>query len=144
MSNEEWSASRVAAALAKLGDAGYLQPKLAEMARTTQSTVSRWSRGRVRPGPDAVRRLAVAVWRDHPALARELVEASGYMWADPAAAELPPPELDDDPETLEALRRAYRNDPAKVREAIEALKWAESLPRERAGGEESGSERHAG
>ena len=108
----------------------------------SQSTVNRWSRGKVQPGYSAVRKLAVAVWRAHPDLARELVEASGNAWAEPAA-EAPPPELDDDAETLEALRRAYRNDPGKVREAVEALRWAEGLSG-RPEGEGSGSQRHAG
>lgn len=98
MRSEEWSASRIAAALGKLEDTGQTQPKMARLAGVSQSTVNRWSRGRVRPGYDAVRRLAAAVWRQHPDLARELVEASGYAWAEPDPATLPliAPEVEAD------------------------------------------------
>lgn len=91
MRNEDWSATRIAAALAKLEDAGHSQPGMARLAGVSQSTVNRWSRGRVQPGYGAVRKLAVAVWRKHPGLARELVEASGYPWAEPTEAPAPPP-----------------------------------------------------
>lgn len=53
-----------------------------------------------------------------------------------AADPEPAPELDDDPELMAALRRAYRIDPEKVREAADAVQWAESLP--------SGEPREAG
>ena len=86
MHYEDWSAARIAAALAGLEDAGYSQPNMARLASVSQSTVNRWRRGKVQPGYAAVRKLAVAVWRKHPALARELVEASGYAWAEPTDA----------------------------------------------------------
>lgn len=144
MHNEEWSAGRIAAALARLEDEGLSQPKMARLAKVSQSTVNRWSRGQVRPGYDPVRKLAVAVFRRHPQLAQELVEASGYAWAEPDLTP-EPPELDDDQELMERLRAAYRNDPDQVRAAFAAVKWAEGLPSgQRAAGEESGSERHAG
>ena len=84
MHYEDWSAARIAAALARLEDAGYSQPGMARLADVSQSTVNRWSRGKVQPGYAAVRKLAVAVWRKHPGIARELVEASGYAWAEPS------------------------------------------------------------
>lgn len=144
MHNEEWSAARIAAALARLEDKGLSQPKMARLAGVSQSTVNRWSRGRVQPGYSAVRKLAVAVWRGHPDEARELVEASGYAWAEPQDSPDPPPELDDDTELMERLRRAYRNDPEMVREAFEAVKWAESLPSGQSRRGESGPGRRAG
>lgn len=124
MHTEEWSGSRVSAALALLKDAGYSQSRMAGLAGVgDRSTINRWSRGENRPGPDAVRRLAAAVWPRQPDLARELVEASGYPWVEPQPE--PVPELDDDPETLERLRRAYRDDPGKVRQVAQALLSAE-------------------
>lgn len=81
--HNEWSAARVAAALARLEDAGYSQPEMARLAGVSQSTVNRWSRGKVQPGYGTATRLASAVWRRQPQLARELVEASGYAWAEP-------------------------------------------------------------
>lgn len=126
MHTEEWSGSRVAAVLALLKDAGYSQSRMAKLAGVgDRSTVNRWSRGENRPGPDAVRRLAVAVWPRHPELARKLVEASGYPWVEPSEPE-PVPELDDDPETLEALRRVYRDEPEKVRDVARRLLEAEA------------------
>jgi transcriptional regulator with XRE-family HTH domain len=117
---QQWSAARVAAAIAKLEDAGNEQPKMARMAGISQSTVNRWARGEVRPGADGVRMLARAIWRQHPDLARELVEASGYDWAEPDASSVPPPliapeleaeirRLADDEEEAEALLAAMRD-----------------------------------
>lgn len=91
MHNEEWSGAGVAAALARLEDAGYPQSKIARLTGVSQSTINRWGRGVVRPGYDPVRRLAVAVWRQHPDIARELTEAAGYIWAEPDETEAPPP-----------------------------------------------------
>jgi transcriptional regulator with XRE-family HTH domain len=143
MQNEEWSAARIGAALAKLEDAGHSQPKMAEMAGISQSTVNRWIRGKVQPGYSAVRKLAVAVWRRHPDVARELVEASGYAWAEPQDVPEPVPELDDDPETLDALRSAYRDAPEMVREAARALIRAEARASGRSAGESSSQGRRA-
>lgn len=117
MHNEEWSGTRVAAVLALLKDAGYTQSKMAKLAALgDRSTVNRWSRGENRPGPDAVRRLALAVWPRHPDLARELVEASGYPWVDPP--DVPEPLIP--PEVLAALESAYADDPELLRRVIEA------------------------
>ena len=89
MHNEEWSGAGVAAALARLDDAGYSQATLARLTGINQSTLSRWGK-KVRPGYSNVRKVAVTVWRDEPDLARQLVEASGYPWAEPTETEAPP------------------------------------------------------
>jgi transcriptional regulator with XRE-family HTH domain len=114
MHYEEWSASRFAAALGALEDAGLTQSRLARLAGVHRSQVNRWSRGENRPGYDPVRRLAVATWRQHPGIARELVEASGYPWAEPAATEPPIP-----PDVLRVISRYYS--PDQQREVIEKL-----------------------
>jgi transcriptional regulator with XRE-family HTH domain len=114
MRNEDWSAARIAAALAKLEGAGLSQPEMARMAGVSQSTVNRWSRGRVQPGYGAVRRLAVAAYRTRPDLARELVEASGYAWAEPQ--ELPP-----EPVVPERLRREIMSEPKLTDEERQAV-----------------------
>lgn len=139
MDNGEWSAARIAAALARLENAGQSQPKMARLAGVSQSTVNRWSRGKVQPGYGAVRKLAVAVWRKYPDLARELVEAAGYAWAEPA--EVPEPtisaallaairrEVDpaDQQRVIDAVERALRGEPQPPNEPAEAaLSPAES------------------
>lgn len=121
--NEEWSGTRVAAALARLEDAGYPQPGMAALARVSQSTVNRWGHGKVRPGHDPVRRLALAIWRERPGLARELVEASGYVWAEPAAEDLPPPPKRLREDTKAAMRRDLEDDDL----AAEAIAFTENL-----------------
>lgn len=126
--NGIWDRARVADAIAKLEAAGYPQPKIAEMAGVTQPTVSRWANEKVRPGSDAVRRLMLKIWRDHPDVARELTLAAGHTWAEPREEELPPLELKDDPETLGALERAYNDDPDRVREVARELLKAEGKP----------------
>jgi len=123
MRNEDWSATRIAAALAKLEDAGRSQPEMARLAGISQSTVNRWSRGKVQPGYGAVRKLAVAVWPRYPDLARELVEASGYAWAEPSAAPEPPP---IPPEVLAAVRKNYP--PEQQAEVIAMLRELTAPP----------------
>ena len=118
MRNEDWSATRIAAALAKLEDAGHSQPAMARLAGVSQSTVNRWSRGKVQPGYTAVRKLAVALWRKQPELARELVEASGYPWAEPTEAPQPPP---IPPEVLDYIRNSGRYDREQQEYLIETL-----------------------
>jgi transcriptional regulator with XRE-family HTH domain len=138
MHTEEWSGSRVAAVLALLKDAGYSQSRMARLAGIgDRSTVNRWSRGENRPGPDAVRRLAAAVWPRQPELARELVEASGYPWVEPQRE----PEPLVPPEVLEVLERVYKGEPERLREAVQAL---ESIERERRQTGASPGERRAG
>lgn len=136
---EEWSASRVAAVLASLKDAGITESRLARMAGVNRSQVNRWSRGENRPGYDAARRLAVAVYRDHPDLARELVAASGYVWAEPQDVPEPDPLVPQ--EVLEVLERVYKGEPEQLREAVRAL---EAIERERRQTDVSHGERRAG
>lgn len=122
--HKEWSGARVAAALARLSDAGYPQSRLARLAGVNRSAVNRWSRGENRPTYDAVRRLSAGVWRAHPDEARELVEASGYAWSEPSELE---PEPLVDPEVAEMLRRRY---PGEADEFIAELERRLSEPRE--------------
>lgn len=110
-SKEEWSATRVAAVLTQLDEAGYPQSQLARMAGVSQPTISRWRQGKVRPGHDAAQGLALATWRRHPVQARELVEASGYRWTEPPE---PEPEPLVDPEVAAILRRRYPDDAAEL------------------------------
>jgi transcriptional regulator with XRE-family HTH domain len=107
MHNEEWSGSRVAAVLARLEDAGYSQSRISRISRIGQATISRWSRGENRPSYDGARRLAVAIWRQHPDLAQEMMEASGYPWQEPADA---PSEPLVAPELADSLRRSLDED----------------------------------
>ena len=117
---QQWSAPRVAAAIAKLEDAGNPQPKMARMADVSQSTVNRWARGKVRPGPDVVRRLAAALWPKQPELARELVEASGYPWVEPQAEPEPPDVMAEawGSEIADSVRREVRKRAPREAEAI--------------------------
>jgi hypothetical protein len=115
------------------------------MAEVNRSQVNRWGRGENRPGYDAARRLALAVYRDHPDLARELVEASGYPWSEPQDLPEPEPAPDlarDEPELYEALFRAYDGDEKKVLAALRAVLETEAS--ERPEGAESPSRRRAG
>jgi len=107
MHSQEWSGTRITAALAALSDAGIPQSRMARMAGVNRSQVNRWSRGENRPGYDPVRKLALAVWRSHPGIARELVEASGYAWAEPGSVPEPPPIPS---EVLAAIKKNYPPD----------------------------------
>ena len=90
-----WSGPRLAAAIAGLKDTGMNESQIARAAGVGRSTVNRWARGANRPDHDPVRRLAAAVFRRRPDLARELVEASGYPWSEPTEAPAPriPPDV---------------------------------------------------
>lgn len=140
----EWSASRVAAALASLEDAGYAQPKMARLAGVSQSTVNRWSRGKVQPGYGTVRSLSSAVWRRHPDLARELMEASGYAWAEPADAPEPEPTVSAD--LLASIRKEFPDDPEAqqyVIDTVERIARGEPPPTEPRAADESPGRRAA-
>jgi transcriptional regulator with XRE-family HTH domain len=105
----------VAAALAALSDAGITQSRMGRLAGVNRSQVNRWSRGENRPGYDPVRRLAAALFPQFPVLAEELVEASGYAWAEPGDA----PARTIPPKVLTAIEESY--DPEKQARIIEML-----------------------
>ena len=105
----------MAAAIGRLKDAGMSEQRIGKLAGASRATANRWARGANRPDHDAVRRLAAAVWRRHPDLARELVEASGYAWAEPDTV----PEPTISPSLLAAIRREV--DPADQERVIYAL-----------------------
>lgn len=142
--HNEWSADRVAATLARLEDAGYPQPEMARLAGVSQSTVNRWSRGKVQPGYGTATRLAAAVWRRQPQLARELVEASGYAWAEPTG----------EPEPVDVLAEVWGKDIADrvrkevrkrvPREAEAVLRGIEDIVRQPSSADEYGRGRAAG
>lgn len=118
----EWSGTRIAAAITALKVSGFSEQRIGRLAGVNRSTANRWARGINRPDNDAVRRLAAALWRRHPREARELVEASGYPWAEPVAA--PEPEPSISPALLAAVRREV--DPADQERVIAALERAMS------------------
>ena len=88
--SERWSGPRLVAAIARLKDAGMNESQIARTAGVSRATANRWARGAHRPDHDAIRRLARGIFRKHPDMAKELVEASGYAWAEPTDA----PEID--------------------------------------------------
>jgi transcriptional regulator with XRE-family HTH domain len=110
-----WSGQRVAAAIAKLKDAGINEARIARLAGSSRATANRWARGANRPDHDAIVQLAAQVWRSHPDVARELGEASGYAWAEPEAAPEPPPV----PRDVLAVMGKYS--PERQREIVEML-----------------------
>lgn len=131
-----WDAARVMRVLGTLKDDGISVRQMTQLSGANRSTIYRWmSGGDGQPDYDLVNRLAAAVWLRYPELARELVEASGYAWAEPQEA--PPPEPVP-PDVLRAIREASRDDQWK-RDAIEALeaigeaRHAEGAPPPRAG-----------
>jgi len=100
-------------ALAALKDSGISIQQMTTMTGANRSTVYRWmGGGGGQPDYALVYSLARAVWRSHPELARELVEASGYAWAEPQDAPEPPVVI---PSALEREIRhwAYTQDEAE-------------------------------
>lgn len=131
MHDETWNASRLAAALARLEDTGRTQPAIARTAGVSQSTVNRWSRGKVQPGYAPVRRLALAIFRKYPDLARELVEASGYAWAEPSDAPEPDVLADEFGEdTAARLRRVLGKRGEAGADVLRAIEDELRSPRE--------------
>jgi transcriptional regulator with XRE-family HTH domain len=82
------------------------ESQIARAAGVGRSTVNRWARGANRPDHDPIRRLAAATFRRYPGIARKLVEASGYDWAEPS--ELPPPDVLADELGQDAAGRVRR------------------------------------
>jgi transcriptional regulator with XRE-family HTH domain len=141
--HNEWSAARVAAALARLEEAGYSQPEMARLAGVSQSTVNRWSRGKVQPGYGTATRLASAVWRRQPQLARELVEASGYAWAEPTGEPEPADILAEvwGKDIADRVRKEVRKRAPRDAEAV--LRGIEDIVRQPSSAEESEPRRAA-
>lgn len=126
-----WDAPRVTRALNALKDNGISVRDMTKMSGANRSTVYRWmSGGDGQPDYALVNNLARAVWRKHPDLARELVEASGYAWAEPSENEVPAEPLVP-PEVIATLQRVYKREPDRLKEAIEALEAIERERRER-------------
>jgi transcriptional regulator with XRE-family HTH domain len=121
-----------------LKDNGISVAQMVRMSGANRSTIYRWMTGAGgQPDYNLVNNLARAVWRRYPDQARELVEASGYAWAEPEPESEPPP---IPPEVLQVINDAPRDEQWK-RDAIEAL---EAIERERNGGDESSPGRRAG
>lgn len=78
-------------------------PRMTRMAGAHRSTIYRWIKGEVQPDYEPVYRLAYAIWEQYPGLAQELVEASGYAWAEPDQA----PEPLVPPEVTAVIRKNY-------------------------------------
>lgn len=101
--HETWDAARVMAVLATLKDNGVSVREMTRLSGANRSTIYRWmSAGDGQPDYAIVNRLARAVWRQHPDLARELVEASGYAWAEPTG----------EPEPVDVLAEVWGQDVA--------------------------------
>ena len=112
-----WDGARLSAAVAALKDTGMTEAAIARMAGASRASANRWARGTHRPDHDPIQRLALRVYARFPGVARELVEASGYAWAEPP--ELPPADVLADElgqDTAEKVRRelARRGEAGKV------------------------------
>lgn len=138
--SETWSGPRLAAAIARLKDAGMNESQVARTAGVSRATANRWARGAHRPDHDAIRRLARGVFRKHPALAKELVEASGYAWAEPVDAPAPDVLADEFGEDTAARLRRVLGSRGETGEAVlRAIEDEFRPPRE--DGTRAGSER---
>jgi transcriptional regulator with XRE-family HTH domain len=118
--HDGWSKARVISVLAALEDAGIGRRELSKIAGVDHSSIGRWARGDVQPGYQPVRRLAAGIWRRHPGLARELVEASGWPWQEPRLE----PEPLVDPELAAALRKHVPGDAEDIIAELERRRSA--------------------
>lgn len=114
-----WDRSRVITVLAAIKDNGMTIPRMSKASGVTRSTLYRWAAGEVQPDYGKVYSLAYAVHPRHPDLARELVEASGYAWAEPTEAPEPEP---IPPEVLDYIRNSGRYDREQQEYLIETLR----------------------
>ena len=91
-----WSPERFTAALAAIRDAMSLNAAgLGRLAGISRSQAGRWARGEHQPAYPNVRQLGIAVYREFPGLAQELMLAAGYpRITDEDIADAPGP-LDD-------------------------------------------------
>lgn len=127
--------ARQAAVFKAVEATGLTRSDIARIAGIHRSQVSRWISGEQRPSYERTMRVAAHLRReDRGELAEQLITATGYG----VPAE-PVPELDDDPETLEVLRSAYRDDPGKVREVAKRLLEEEVRASSGQAGETEGS-----
>jgi transcriptional regulator with XRE-family HTH domain len=139
-----WSGPRIAAAIARLKDTGMNESQIARTAGVGRSTVNRWARGANRPDHDPIRRLADAAFRRHPDTARELVEASGYAWAEPVEAPGPPPVP---PDVLAVIQEHYPDRQDEILRMLERFSGHDEATGDGEGRSPSagdGGTRHAG
>lgn len=143
--HETWDATRVMAVLATVKDNGMSVREMTQLSGANRSTIYRWmSGGDGQPDYDLVNRLARAIWRRHPGLARELVEASGYAWAEPTG----------EPEPVDVLAEVWGKDIADrvrsevrkraPRDAEAVLRGIEDIVRQPSSADESPRARAAG
>ena len=110
----------IAAAIARRSELGLTQKELALKADVAERTIQNLEGGK----------------RPQPLIRGKIEKALGWpsgemerLASAPEARPEPVPELDDDPETLAALRSAYRDNPEMVREAAKSLVDAEASGR---------------
>lgn len=143
--HETWDATRVMAVLATVKDNGMSVREMTQLSGANRSTIYRWMSGAEgQPDYDLVNRLARAIWRRHPDLARELVEASGYAWAEPTG----------EPEPVDVLAEVWGKDIADrvrsevrkraPRDAEAVLRGIEDIVRQPSSADESPRARAAG
>jgi transcriptional regulator with XRE-family HTH domain len=111
----------------------------------TRSTIYRWMAGEVQPDYGKAYSLAYAVHPRYPGLARDLVEASGYAWAEPTEAPEPPR---IPPDVLAAIEKRYPPErQAEIIEMLEQFSGHDEAPGDGEGRSPSagdGGTRHAG
>lgn len=133
---------RLAAVIALIEQTGRTRADIGRLAGRDGSAATRWAKGTHQFNWTAAKSLSDAVRDDgHPELARQLLEAWHY-YNDPVERG---PDSTIDPGLLAALSRAYRGQPGKLREAVEALEAIEREPGEsRDEGRSRPEQRHAG
>jgi len=79
MRRPRWDPAAFTAAIAKIREAMDLTAAdLGRLAGISRSQASRWTRAAHQPAYPNVRQLGIAVYREHPGLAREMMTAAGY------------------------------------------------------------------
>jgi transcriptional regulator with XRE-family HTH domain len=106
--------ARQAATFAAVEATGLSKTEIGRIAGVHRSQVSRWASGEQQPSYERTMRLAGYLRNEHPALAEEVIAASGYG----------PPESEPlvDPQLADALRRYV---PRDAEETIAKLEQAE-------------------
>src|SRR6185312_6058238 len=149
----QWAPDQFAGVLAKIRDAMSLSAAdLARLAGVSRSQASRWGRGAHQPAYPNVRQLGIAVYRDYPELAQELMASAGYPRLtddDLAAAAGPLDDLKPWQESWEEplaadeglpveTRRWFIEDSRRARIAQEERKRSRTAPSPRDRGREAG------